>query len=64
MLLAGFILFSIGVILLICYPISKSKNKRCSAQTEGMLMGIVERRFRRTSAESALIYINNQKNNA
>ncbi|MBP3893463.1 MAG: hypothetical protein J6D34_05400 [Atopobiaceae bacterium] len=33
----GFALFVLGIIFLISYPISKRKNNRCSAQTEGML---------------------------
>lgn len=40
--ITSFISFSIGLILLICYPIIKGKNKRCSAQTEGMLVNIFE----------------------
>ncbi len=42
MALAGFIILGVGIILLICYPISKSKNKRCSAQTQGTLVKIFD----------------------
>ncbi len=40
MAIAGFALFCLGVILLICYPINKKKNKRCSMQTQGILREI------------------------
>lgn len=43
MAVAGFTLFLLGVILLICYPIGKRKDKRCSAQTKGTLINRVER---------------------
>lgn len=39
MAIAGFTLFLLGVVLLICYPIGKRKNKRCSAQTTGVFAG-------------------------
>jgi hypothetical protein len=41
MLIAAFVVFVVGLILIICYPINKSKNKRCSEQTEGILMNIL-----------------------
>lgn len=40
MLTAGFMVFCVGVILIICYPINKKKNARCTAQTEGILREI------------------------
>ena len=43
MTIAGFFLFFIGVILLICYPISKKKNARCSAQAQGTLVRIAKK---------------------
>ena len=39
----GLTLFLLGLILLICYSIGKRKNSRCSEQTEGKLINIVER---------------------
>ncbi|MBR0413897.1 MAG: DUF3592 domain-containing protein [Clostridia bacterium] len=39
MAVAGFTFFLLGVVLLICYPIGKRKNKRCSAQTQGVFVG-------------------------
>ena len=42
MFIAGFIVLAIGVILMICYPISKNKNKRCTMQTQGTLIKIFE----------------------
>ena len=38
----GLIVFFIGIILIISYPISKGKNKRCSAKTQGTLIDILE----------------------
>lgn len=43
MLIAGFMVFCIGIILIICYPYNKKKNARCSAQTQGMLTDIRRR---------------------
>lgn len=36
-------LFFIGIVVMICYPINKKKNARCSAQTQGTLENIIER---------------------
>lgn len=41
--IAGFALFVIGVIFIIVSPINKKKNARCSMQTKGILMKILER---------------------
>lgn len=38
MAIAGFVLFSIGLIFIIVAPINKRKNQRCSAKTQGMLI--------------------------
>lgn len=43
MLIVGFMVFAIGIILIICYPINKRKNNRCSAQTQGVLEDIRRR---------------------
>ena len=40
MIIAGFALFFIGAMLVICYPINKRKNARCIAQTQGVLKEI------------------------
>lgn len=39
----GLFLFLLGLILVIVAPIGKHKNKRCSAQTKGVLINIRER---------------------
>ncbi len=36
----GFALFVLGIVLVIVAPIGKRKNKRCSAQTQGVLRKI------------------------
>lgn len=43
MLIAGFVLFATGLMLIICYPINKKKNSRCTEQTQGMLTEIQAR---------------------
>lgn len=43
MLIAGFSLIVLGDILIISYFINKNKNKRCSEETQGRLVDIVER---------------------
>lgn len=40
MLIAGFVVFFIGFVLIICYPINKRKNARCTAQTQGVFVGV------------------------
>lgn len=40
MIITGFAIFFIGAVLVICYPINKRKNARCSAQTQGVLKEI------------------------
>lgn len=40
----GLFLFLLGIILVIVAPIGKHKNKRCSAQTQGTLTRLQERR--------------------
>ena len=42
MAVAGFSLFVVGIILMISYSVSKRKNSRCSAQTQGTLERITE----------------------
>ena len=44
MLIAGFMVFVVGIVLIICYPINKRKNARCTAKTQGTLIDI-RRRF-------------------
>ena len=36
-------LIFIGIVVMICYPINKKKNARCSAQIQGMLVDIRKR---------------------
>ncbi|MBE6003803.1 MAG: DUF3592 domain-containing protein [Lachnospiraceae bacterium] len=40
MLIAGFVIFFIGIIFIISYPINMNKNSRCTAQTQGTLTDI------------------------
>jgi hypothetical protein len=40
MIIAGVCLFFTGIIVIICYPINKKKNARCSMQTQGVLSDI------------------------
>ena len=40
MIITGFAIFFIGAVLVICYPINKRKNARCTAQTQGVLKEI------------------------
>ena len=40
----GLFLFLLGLILVIVAPIGKHKNKRCSAQTQGVLVRLQSRR--------------------
>ena len=54
--MAGFACFLLGVILLICYPISKRKNKRCTAQTKGTVTDIRRRYNSNGSLPSMLVY--------
>ena len=39
----GFGLFIFGIAFIISYPFAMKKNKRCSAQTEGTLMDIINK---------------------
>ena len=39
----GFCLFVIGLCFIISYPINKRKNSRCTAQTQGELVSVIER---------------------
>ena len=41
--IAGFMVFAVGIILMICYPYNKKKNARCSMQTQGVLREIRRR---------------------
>lgn len=43
MMIVGFVLFFVGFIFVIAYPINKRKNARCSAETQGMLYEIRKR---------------------
>lgn len=56
MLIAGFVLFVIGVILIICYPINKIKNSRCTAQTQGVLVDIRRRYSSKGPRKSMHVY--------
>lgn len=40
----GFAIFVLGLIFVIVAPINKRKNTRCSAETQGTLINIIERR--------------------
>ena len=53
---AGFGLFVPGVILLIAAPISKRKNSRCSAQTQGTLVGDYETENSQGAVGHAYVY--------
>lgn len=56
MLIAGLVLFFIGIILVISYPINKRKNSRCTAQTEGELVDIRRRYSSNGPRKSMHIY--------
>ena len=56
MLIAGVVLFFIGIVLIICYPINKRKNARCTEQTQGMLSDIRRRYNSKGSLKSMHIY--------
>lgn len=56
MAIAGLVLFFVGIILVVCYPINKKKNARCSAQTQGVLSGIRPRFDSEGSQKDAHIY--------
>lgn len=43
MFAAGFMLFVLGIVFIIIAPINRKRNARCSVQTEGRLMNILER---------------------
>ena len=49
-------LFGLGLILIISGAVSKRKNKRCSAQTQGRLIAIVDKANSRGTAPSVYIY--------
>lgn len=40
MWIIGFVLFAVGIILVIAASVNKKKHKRCSAETQGMLKDI------------------------
>ena len=56
MTIAGFVLFFIGFILIICYPVNKKKNARCSAQTQGKLSEIRRRHNSSGSLKDMHVY--------
>ena len=56
MALAGFVVLFIGVVIVICYPINKRKNARCTAQTKGTLWDIQRRYNSKGSLKSAHVY--------
>lgn len=49
-------LFGLGLILIISGAVSKRKNKRCSAQTQGRLIAVVDRDNSQGTAPSAYVY--------
>ncbi len=53
---AGFAIFILGIIFVIVAPINKRKNKRCSAQTQGVLTGSYRRGSSRDSAGRTYVY--------
>ena len=42
MLIVGIVVLFVGIVLLICGPIGKKKNDRCSAEAQGVLRKIYE----------------------
>jgi len=56
MLIAGFSFLVLGITFLICYPINKRKNSRCSAQAQGVLRNIHQRFTSRGPAGYKYVY--------
>jgi len=56
MIQAGVMLFFIGIIIMICYPINKKKNTRCTAQTQGILTNIRRRVSTKGPRKSIHVY--------
>ena len=56
MIMVGIVVLFIGIVLIICYPINKKKNARCSMQTQGVLRGIVKRYDSDGAAKDAHVY--------
>ena len=56
MIIAGFMVFVIGVIFIISYPINRKKNARCSEQTQGTLSAIRERNNSKGSLKDMHVY--------
>ncbi|MDO5131959.1 MAG: DUF3592 domain-containing protein [Eubacteriales bacterium] len=56
MIIAGFMVFVIGVIFIISYPINKRKNARCTGQTQGMLVEIRRRYGSKGRRKSMHVY--------
>ena len=52
----GFGVFVLGIIFVIVAPINKKKNSRCSAQTQGTLMKILERENSDGPVSSMYVY--------
>jgi uncharacterized membrane protein len=56
MFVAGFALFLLGIIFVICYPINKRKNKRCSEQVQGTLVDIRRHRNSQGNVSHSYVY--------
>ncbi len=54
--MGGFALFLMGIILLISGAVGRRKNKRCSAQTEGVVTEVRERENSDTTLPSMYVY--------
>ena len=56
MVIAAVVVLFVGFILIICYPINKRKNARCTEQTQGMLIDILRRRNSKGNLKSMHVY--------
>ena len=56
MAIAGIVALFVGFILVICYPINKKKNSRCTAQTQGFLSDVQARFNSNGSQKSMHVY--------
>lgn len=56
MLIAGFVLFVVGIVFIVSYPYNKRRNARCTVQTQGVLSDIQKRFNSKGSLKPAHIY--------
>jgi len=54
--MVGLIVLFIGLIFIIAYPYNKKKNARCSAQTQGVLAEVRERRDANDNKYNMYVY--------